>query len=118
MIGYALVLDDSIIVDEFYALFSQNEIDDAAQAAEQTGLPVDEGVGYFIVLSISPTHQNYNQRLFFERMRQGHLQELTEAQLLSVMHYAMPILLGEKDLRQDLAEEFAFRCVVLPGRRN
>jgi hypothetical protein len=94
IVGGALSLDDLVAAAEFSTLYPATEIVRAADAAKGVGLPVDEGVGYFL-LCVCAT--DADKRV----SKPGPTFKLS-----TIIDHAIPILLGEKGLRQDLVESF------------
>jgi hypothetical protein len=106
MVGGALSLDNFVAAAEFSRLYPATEIVRAADAAKGVGLPVDEGVGYFL-LRICATDANKH----FSKPG-------PTFKLSTIIDHAIPILLGEKGLRQDLVESFKQNYADLARNRH
>jgi hypothetical protein len=106
VVGSALSLDDFIAAAEFCALCPPAEIFSAASAARDAGLPVDEGVGYFLLCICAETQTQTQSATQVALLRPG-----ASSKLSAIIDYAIPILLGEKGLNQDVAEGFTQKYV-------
>jgi hypothetical protein len=105
VVGGALSLDDFIAAAEFCTLCPPAAIINAASAAEDAGLPVDEGVGYFLlcICAAETQRQDWRAQSAASPVSPG---PAASSKLSTIIDYAIPILLGEKGLNQDLAEGF------------
>jgi hypothetical protein len=110
MVGDALSLDNFIAAAEFCTLCPPAEIINAARAAEDAGLAVDEGVGYFLLCICAAEPQRRTWKAH-HAMSTGSLGTETSSKLSTIIDYAIPILLGEKGLNQDVAEGFTQKYV-------
>ena len=106
IVGGAPSLDDFVVAAEFSTLYPAAEIIKAADAAKGVGLPVDEGVGYFL-FCICTTDANKH----FSKPE-------PTPKLSTIIDHAIPILLGEKGLRQDLVVSFKERYADLTRNRH
>jgi hypothetical protein len=106
IVGGALSLDNFIATAEFSTLYPATEIVKAADAAKGVGLPVDEGVGYFLLCICAVDAKKYFSK------------PGPSFKLSTIIDHAIPILLGEKGLRQDLVESFKQKYADLARNRH
>jgi hypothetical protein len=115
VVGGALSLDEFIAATEFCALYAPAEVINAASAAEDSGLPVDEGVGYFLLCICAEANQD---RGWPAAEPVALPTPEANSKLSVIIDYAIPILLGEKGLNQDLAAGFTQTYVHLHRKQH
>jgi len=107
MVRGALASDELVMVSELFALYPDGEIISAANAARDAGLPVDEGVGYFLLCVCACEARTSNEDLSRETaLRYFSGPARTDSRLSTIIDYAIPILLGEKGTNQELVDRF------------
>jgi hypothetical protein len=115
VVGGALSLDEFIAATEFCALCPPAVVINAASAAENSGLPVDEGVGYFLLCICAEAGLD---RGLPAEDPVGLSALEASSKLSAIIDYAIPILLGEKGLNQDLAAGFTQTYVHLHRKQH
>jgi hypothetical protein len=119
MVAGALSLDECIAAEDCYVLYPRTAINDAACAAKKVGLPVDQGVGYFLLCVFELLAQTSNNEPFLSSAKRISLsiRRETSSKLSTIIDYAIPILLDEKGLDRDLFREFVHKYADLANKQ-